>query len=487
MKNLTQEQVRIRAVILAGGSGTRLWPLSRMALPKQFLSLGGDGSGDTLLEATVSRLDPIVSHGEVMVVTAAAAAKGEALLHLSAFRTLLEPAPRNTAPAIGVAALQYAIDGIDPVMVVLPADHVIRNVPAFQACLRVAIEAAAAGKLVTFGIAPTHPETGFGYIKAKAGGVMRPDPRAASALLSVDAFKEKPDLATAERFLRDGNYYWNSGMFVWKASAILAAIEQTLPALHATLEKIRASVSAGKTMTEAMNLHFAEAPAISIDHGVLEKVSELFMVPADIGWSDVGSWDAVYDIADKDNDGNAQQGNVLAIDCRNTLVRGGKRLIAAVGMEDVSIIETPDAILVARHGASQKVKAVVDALKARGATEHIEHVTVQRPWGTYTVLEEGPGFKIKRIEVKPGGRLSLQSHKFRSEHWVVVSGEATVTNGGTVSTLRPNESTFIPIGAKHRLENHGELPVQIIEVQVGGYVGEDDIERFEDSYGRKSG
>lgn len=460
------------AVILAGGSGTRLWPLSRTALPKQFLALEGS---TTLLEATIQRLAPLVAPQQVLIVSSESAAKGEALVHLAPYASLLEPVSRNTAPAIGIAALKLALDEEDAVMVVLPSDHVIRNVPAFQSCLTQAITAAIDGKLVTFGITPTHPETGFGYIKTG---------KAPDALKPVHAFHEKPDLATAERFLAEGGYYWNSGMFVWKASTILAAIREFLPALAAVLDAMREDVSRGASFNDALKRHFADAPSISIDHGVLEKSSELFVVPADIGWSDVGSWDAVFDVSDKDGDGNVTRGNVLAIGCHNNLIRSDKRLVAAVGVSDLSVIETNDAILIAKRGESQQVKHIVDALKARGGTEHIEHTTVRRPWGSYTVLEEGPGFKIKRIEVNAGGRLSLQSHEHRSEHWVVVAGEATVTCDGAVSTLKPNESTFIPLRAKHRLENRGSEPLQIIEVQVGAYVGEDDIQRYDDQYGR---
>jgi mannose-1-phosphate guanylyltransferase/mannose-6-phosphate isomerase len=349
--------------------------------------------------------------------------------------------------------------------------------------MEIAIRAAQDGKLVTFGISPDKPETGFGYIKAvQASANTSAD--VPVGLMRVDSFKEKPDLPTAQRFLTEGGYYWNSGMFVWKASAILAAIEKCLPALHQTLVAIADEIRAGKPFAVAMDAHFASAPNVSIDHGVLEKTEALFVVPASIGWSDVGSWDAVYDVASKDAQGNATQGNVVAIDCRNTLVRGGKRLVAAVGVEDLSIIETADAVLIAKRGESQKVKDVVATLAGRGATEHVEHLTVRRPWGSYTVLEEGLNYKLKRIEVLPGGRLSLQSHKHRSEHWVVVSGEATITNGDTVMKLGTNESTYIPIGVKHRLENLGTEAVQMIEVQVGAYVGEDDIQRYDDIYGR---
>ena len=461
----------VRVVVLAGGSGTRLWPLSRLQAPKQFLRLMGE---ETLLESTVSRLYPLIQNSQVLIVTGEETARGEGHRVLEPFEQLLEPAPRNTAPAIGIAALRYRLENLDPVLVILPSDHVISDVPAFQSALAVAIDAAETGMLVTFGISPTAPETGFGYIEASGMQPVRP----------VVSFHEKPDRATAEAFVAAGNHFWNSGMFVWRASAILREIEKAIPKLAAVLDTIGKEAKTKAGLAPAIKRHFADAPSISIDHGVLEKCGALFMVPGQFGWSDVGSWDAVYDAAEKDSRQNAIQGNVLAIDCRNTFMRSHGRLIAAVGVEDVSVIETPDAVLIARRGSGQNVRKIVDELARRSATEHVLHVTVQRPWGSYTVLEEGPSFKMKRIEVRPGGRLSLQRHKHRSEHWVVISGEATVTSGEKVSVLRSNESTFIPAGTKHRLENQGDAPVQIIEVQVGSYVGEDDIERFDDQYGR---
>ena len=466
----------LHAVILAGGSGTRLWPMSRQQMPKQFLCLDGELS---LLEATVARLDPLIPKAHVLIVTSEESAKGEAFQPLSPYEKLLEPVARNTAPAIALAATHYLARNEDPVLVILPADHVIRDVPAFHACLRKAIAAAEEGKLVTFGITPTGPETGFGYIKAGSTGARLP---------KVERFKEKPDAATAAAFLEEGGWYWNSGMFVWKASAIMKAIEKALPELATVMAAIRkdgdGSEEPSPKWQQAVREHFPKSPKISIDHGVLEKTDNLYLVPAQIGWSDVGSWDAVHDISAKDANGNSAQGNVLAFDCKDTLIRGGKRLVAAVGVEGISVIETPDAVLVAGRGASQDVRKIVDALAQRSAQEHIVHTTVQRPWGAYTVLEEGPGFKIKRIEVSPGGRLSLQSHEKRSEHWVVVAGVATVTQDGTTTTLTVNQSTYVPIGTKHRLENRGTEPVHIIEVQVGPYLGEDDIHRYDDHYGR---
>ena len=465
-----------KAVILAGGSGTRLWPMSRQQMPKQFLCLDGELS---LLEATVARLAPVIPRESVLIVASEESAKGEAFQPLAPYEKLLEPVARNTAPAIALAATYYLARGEDPVMVILPADHVIRDVPAFHACLRQAIAAAEEGKLVTFGITPTGPETGFGYIKAGSTGAKLP---------KVERFKEKPDAATAAAFLKEGGWYWNSGMFVWKASAIMKAIEQALPELAAVMTDIgdvfaNTSPKPGDWQ-KAVRDHFPKSPRISIDHGVLEKAGNLYLVPAQIGWSDVGSWDAVHEISAKDADGNSAQGNVIAFDCKDTLIRGGKRLVAAVGVEGISVIETPDAVLVAGRGASQDVRKIVDALAQRSAQEHIVHTTVKRPWGAYTVLEEGPGFKIKRIEVSPGGRLSLQSHEKRSEHWVVVAGVATVTQDGTTASLSVNQSTYVPIGARHRLENRGTEPLHIIEVQVGAYLGEDDIRRYDDHYGR---
>jgi mannose-1-phosphate guanylyltransferase/mannose-6-phosphate isomerase len=358
-------------------------------------------------------------------------------------------------------------------MVVLPADHVIKDVLRFREHLDTAIQAAEDGKLVTFGIQPTRPDTGFGYIKTKENP--------SGKVSQVERFTEKPDLATAEQFLKDGDYYWNSGMFVWRASAILAELQRYLPAVYELTQIIRAGV----TFQQAVEKNFANMPSISIDYGVLEKSDRVSLIPCNIGWNDVGSWHAVHEISDKDENGNALQGNVIALGCKNSLIRAEKRLVAAIGVEDVCIIETADAVLVSKSDQTQRVREVVDTLHDQGATEHIYHTKVNRPWGNYTVLEEDPeGFKLKRIEVAPGARLSLQSHSHRSEHWVVVSGTATVTNGDEVITVQKNQSTYIPIGTKHRLENRGSEPLHIVEIQVGEYLGEDDIQRYEDNYGR---
>jgi len=482
---------KIHAVILAGGNGTRLWPISRGSLPKQFVSLFSDR---TLLEETVSRLGTIVGGNDITIVTSATAAAGESMIHLAPYQLLLEPCSRNTAPAIAIAALKLTQHGEDPVMLVLPSDHMIQDVTGFQRDLRLALDEAVNGHLVTFGISPIRPETGYGYVQA--GAATANDLQAA---LPVASFREKPDLETARRFLADGGYYWNSGMFVWRASEILRAIDLLLPELALTVDLIRKELAMGHTLEAAIRTHFASAPSISIDHGVLEKITSssasvataagtkiptLVLIPTNIGWSDVGSWDAVRDLSPKDADGNTLRGNVVVHDSHNIQIQGGKRLIAAVGLTDITIIDTPDALLVAKNGETQAVRHIVTELQNRNSPEHLEHITVQRPWGSFTVLEELPGSKIKRIDVKPGGRLSLQSHNQRSEHWVVVSGVATVTCGDRVYELSANQSTFIPAGAKHRLENLGSSVVSLIEVQIGKYLGEDDITRYDDHYGR---
>ncbi len=493
----------VHAVILAGGSGSRLWPLSRQHLPKQFLSLEGDTS---LLQTTINRLMPLVEASKVLIVTQEAHAKGEAYHALLPYQVLFEPVGRNTAPAIALAAAQLMADNADPIMIVLPADHIIKDETRFREHLQTAIEAAQNGKLITFGIKPTRPDTGFGYIKTGLSGKARlrtkeqdPSGKTASGvsqssalapqscIYDVERFTEKPDHATAEHFLQEGNYYWNSGMFVWRASAILAEIQQYLPAVHKVIQDIIAANKAGLTFQQAIEKHFAAMPSISIDYGVLEKSNRVALIPCDIGWNDVGSWHAVHEIAVKDEHHNALQGNVIALDCQNTLIRARKRLVAAIGVENLCIVETADAVLISKNDQTQRVREIVDTLQQQGATEHINHTKVNRPWGSYTVLEEeNDSFKIKRIEVAPGARLSLQSHRHRSEHWVVVSGTATVTNGDEVITVQKNQSTYIPVGAKHRLENRGSEPLHIVEIQVGDYVGEDDIQRYEDNYGRKN-
>lgn len=466
----------VKAVILAGGSGTRLWPYSRQLFPKQFMCLENDRS---MLQATADRLFPTISGDNVWVITGAQHATGAGYQEMKAFSCMVEPAARNTAPAIGVMAAHMADHAADPVMVILPADHVITDVPAFQKALATAIQAAEEGAIVTFGIHPTYAETGYGYIHAPQSGT--------SAVVPVSRFVEKPAKNVAQNMLAEGGYYWNSGMFVAKASTLLSAMEAHAPALFAVLTTMRSHWAwKPETWQTVVNAHFEEMPSDSIDYAVMEKATNVVVVPCDIGWSDVGSWDAVYNMLPKDAESNVVKAKHVGLDTHNTMVMGEGRLIATIGVSDLCIIDTPDAVLVTNRHQAQDVKKVVDILKAQQAEEHVLHRTVRRPWGSYTVLEEaGTGYKLKRIEVVPGGRLSLQSHSQRSEHWVVVAGEATVTNGSHVSTLHAGESTFIPVGVQHRLENKGTEPVQIIEVQVGPYLGEDDIVRYDDIYGRR--
>ena len=430
-----------------------------------------------MLSTTISRLSPLISRDNAWVVTGDTHASGEAFSELDGLNLILEPCGRNTAPAIAVAAALFQdLTKEDPVMVVLPADHIITKHAAFQACLKKAVAAAEEGKLVTFGIVPKHPETGFGYVQTEAED---------ADVLHVLRFVEKPDLANAQRMLADGNYFWNSGMFVWNASTILEEMCTYLPEVYEILQSMRKRWNNGESWQEVIRTMFDQMPNISIDYGIMEKSSRVSLVSADIGWSDVGSWDAVHEMAEHDANGNDISGNVLAIDCKGSLLRSEKSLIAAVGLENIIAVETPDAILLCKVGDSQRVKDVVDELKLGKGKYHLEHVTVRRPWGSYTVLEgTASGYTIKRIEVYPGGKLSLQSHQHRSEHWVVVSGTATVTCGDLVKVVAKNGSAYIPIGEIHRLENKGRVLLQLIEVQIGDYLDEDDIERFEDTYGR---
>ncbi|RLL52252.1 mannose-1-phosphate guanylyltransferase/mannose-6-phosphate isomerase, partial [Mariprofundus sp. EBB-1] len=451
---------RLKAVVLAGGSGSRLWPLSRQQLPKQFLNLNGH---ESMLGATINRLSPLIERDNVWVVTGEKHATGEAFSELDGLNTMLEPCGRNTAPAVALsAALMQDLYDDDPIMVVLPADHIISKKDAFQACLQQAVEAAKAGRLVTFGIFPNQPETGFGYVQTE---------ESVDGIHRVLRFVEKPNKEKAQKMLDDGNYYWNSGMFVWRASVILAEVEKYLPDVWAVLQDMRKRWNSGEVWQEVVRTRFDQMPDISIDYGVMERSEIVSLVSADIGWSDVGSWDAVHEIATNDTDGNEISGNVLAIDCKNSLFRSESRLIAAVGLDDMIVVETPDAILLAKAGESQRVRELVDSLKLGGEKYHIEHVTVRRPWGSYTVLgESGDGYQLKRITVLPGAKLSLQAHQHRSEHWVVVAGTATVTCGDLVKVVARNGSAYIPIGEVHRLENRGKVPVQLIEVQVGDYL-----------------
>ncbi|MDH6332327.1 mannose-1-phosphate guanylyltransferase/mannose-6-phosphate isomerase [Stenotrophomonas sp. 1278] len=463
----------VQPVILSGGSGTRLWPLSREAYPKQFLPLAGEL---TMLQATWRRVAPIASRGPLVIANEEHRfVAAEQLQHVGAepAAIILEPVGRNTAPAIAVAALEATRDGNDALLLVLPSDHVITDEAAFRAAVQAAAGAAEAGKLVTFGIVPTGPETGYGYIKAADGQGVR----------AVERFVEKPDLDTATGYVASGQYYWNSGMFLFKASRYLQELERLQPAMLSACRDAWQSARRDADFTRLDKDAFTAVPSDSIDYAVMEKTADAVVVPLDAGWNDVGSWTALRDVSQQDGDGNAHQGDVIAIDCRNTYAYG-QRLVAMVGLDDVIVVETDDAVLVGKADRMQEVKTVVAKLKADGRSEATWHRKVYRPWGAYDSIDNGERFQVKRITVKPGGTLSLQMHHHRAEHWIVVSGTAEVTRGDEVILLSENQSTYIPLGVTHRLRNPGKLPLELIEVQSGSYLGEDDIVRFEDTYGR---
>ncbi|ARZ73169.1 mannose-1-phosphate guanylyltransferase/mannose-6-phosphate isomerase [Stenotrophomonas sp. WZN-1] len=463
----------IQPVILSGGSGTRLWPLSREAYPKQFLPLAGEL---TMLQATWKRVAPIAARGPLVIANEEhrfVAAEQLQQVGAEPAAIILEPVGRNTAPAIAVAALEATRDGADALLLVLPSDHVITDEAAFRAAVQAAAGAAEAGKLVTFGIVPTGPETGYGYIKAADGQGLR----------AVERFVEKPDLDTATDYVSSGQYYWNSGMFLFKASRYLQELERFQPAMLVGSRQAWQQARRDADFTRLDKDAFTAVPSDSIDYAVMEKTADAVVIPLDAGWNDVGSWTALRDVSQQDGDGNAHQGDVIAIDCRNTYAYA-QRLVALVGLDDVIVVETDDAVLVGKADRMQEVKTVVAQLKAEGRSEATWHRKVYRPWGAYDSIDNGERFQVKRITVKPGGTLSLQMHHHRAEHWIVVSGTAEVTRGDEVILLSENQSTYIPLGVTHRLRNPGKLPLELIEVQSGSYLGEDDIVRFEDTYGR---
>jgi mannose-1-phosphate guanylyltransferase/mannose-6-phosphate isomerase len=482
--------MNITPVILCGGSGSRLWPLSREQYPKQLLKLNGD---HTMLQATALRLSgetladlgtvgsPILvgneDHRFLLAEQLREVGVGHGVL-------ILEPAGRNTAPALTLAALAANAEGDDPVMVVMPADHIIQDAEAFRAAVARGAEFAAAGKLVTFGILPTAPETGYGYIRRGApygeGGYQ------------VARFVEKPNAELAAQYLASGDYLWNAGIFAIKASVWLAKIRQMQPAMAAACQSAYDARQQDHDFQRPDATAFAACPADSIDYAVMEPLAaeepnsgEVVVVPLEARWSDVGAWNALWEVGEKDAQGNVLMGDVIAIDTTDTLVMAKDRLVACVGLKDVVVVETPDAILVADKSQVQKIKAVVAQLKGTGRAEGKSHRKVYRPWGWYDSIDFGERFQVKRIGVNPGAAISLQMHHHRAEHWVVVRGTAKVTRGDEVILVSENQSTYIPLGTIHRLENPGKVPLEIIEVQSGSYLGEDDIVRFEDIYGRK--
>ncbi len=478
-----KEGTVVQPVILAGGSGTRLWPMSRSLYPKQFLPLTGETS---LFAQTLERLDaiepsrlalaaPLIvcndEHRFLVAELLRAAGKSGA-------RIMLEPEGRNTAPAIALAALEAAAEGDDPTLLVLPADHVVRDTDAFADALADAVARADGGELVTFGIPPTSPETGYGYIRASA----------AKGACAVERFVEKPDRETAERFLAEGGYYWNSGMFVFRAGAILAALERHAPDILAAARAAHSGRQADLDFLRIDADAFASAPADSIDYAVMEYADRVSVVPLDGGWSDIGSWSAVWthfrETGATDARGNAVRGDTVLRDVDDCLVHADHRLVGAVGVSGLVIVETADAVMVCPRERAQEVRQLVDQLHAEGRAEPDLHRRVYRPWGSYEGLDLGDRFQVKRIVVKPRGQLSLQMHHHRAEHWVVVRGTARVTQGDKTFLLTEDQSTYIPLGTVHRLENPGSIPLELMEVQTGAYLGEDDIVRFEDHYGR---
>ena len=473
---------RLQPVILSGGSGTRLWPLSRRAYPKQFLALVDEA---TLLQSTAARLDrlgdgadvaaPLIVCNEAhrFLVAEQLRASGHAAANI-----LLEPIGRNTAPALTLAALECVED--DPVMIVMPADHVVRNVYAFTRAVAAGLEHAAADKVVTFGIVPDSPHTGFGYLRAGAA--------VDGATFALDRFVEKPDRETAESYLASGDYFWNSGIFLLKSSHWIGLIEKYCPELASAVRDAYAKGQRDLDFYRVDADAFAASPSDSIDYAVMEPLSaepgECLVVPLDAGWSDIGAWSALWEASPRDDAGNACHGDIVAFDSQDNLLHAQHRIVAAVGVKDLVVVETADAVLVAHKDHTQDVKRITQHLDAEGRCESEFHRCVHRPWGSFEGVDQGGRFQVKRLSVKPGASLSLQMHHHRAEHWIVVSGTARVTCNEDEFLLSENESTYIPIGARHRLENPGTIPLEIIEVQSGSYLGEDDIVRFQDVYNR---
>ena len=465
-------------VILSGGAGSRLWPLSRKALPKQLLPLAGP---HTMIQDTVARVRgegfaaPIVICGQdhrFLIAEQLRAAGVEGA------RIVLEPAGRNTAPAAAIAALKIMEDDPDGLLLLMPSDHVVGNIKAFHAAVAVAAKAARAGSLVTFGIKPAAAETGYGYIKsAKALGDV-------PGAFAVERFVEKPDRATAERYLASGEYYWNSGMFLFSAKAFVQDMERLEPAMLAFCRDALLHAHRDMDFIRLGEVAFLACPSQSIDYAIMEHAANAAVVPVDMEWNDVGSWQSLWEIAPRGADGNVLLGEVITENSRNSYLRSEGPLVAVVGVENLVVVATKDAVLISHRDSAQDVKKIVEQLEAKSRDHHMYHTVVHRPWGTYESVDTGERFQVKRIIVKPGARLSLQMHHHRAEHWIVVSGAALVTCDDKQLLLQENESTYIPLGATHRLENPGKVPLHLIEVQSGAYLGEDDIVRFEDTYGR---
>ena len=469
-------------VILCGGTGTRLWPLSRATYPKQYWPLAGTG-GETLLQQTQQRLEGLQGLASPLLICNEdhrfVVAEQMRQIGVSPAAILLEPLGRNTAPAVAVAALQATAGGQDPLLLVLAADHVIRDAAQFRATVEVGVPAAQAGQLVTFGIVPLGPETGYGYIEAS-----QPLQAELTAPVPISRFVEKPDLATAEQFLTTGRFTWNSGMFLFKASAILAELERLAPEVVSACRSAMEHESPDLDFLRLDREAFTSCPSVALDVAVMEKTDRGAVLPLDAGWSDVGSWSALWETSDQDVDGNVLRGRVISQASRNCYLRSEHRLVVGLGVEDLVVVETDDVVLVAHRDRAQEIKAVVQRLEAAGARESQAHRRIYRPWGSYDGVTEGDRWQVKKIVVNPGASLSLQMHHHRAEHWVVVGGTAVVEKNGVEELVGENQSTYIPLGCRHRLTNPGKIPVELIEVQSGPYLGEDDIVRFEDRYGR---
>ncbi len=464
-------------VVLCGGSGTRLWPLSRETYPKQFLRLLGQQS---LLQQTMQRLECVEGLGDPLLVCNEASrfVVAEQLREagIRKARIMLEPERRNTAPAIASAALQALSQHDDPLLLVLPSDHIIKDHAAFCEAIKHARSAAEEGYLITFGIKPTAPETGYGYIRAASSELESWRP--------VLEFVEKPNLATAEQYLESGNYFWNSGMFLFKARRYLEELELFQPEVLAACKQAVAKAEVDADFIRLDGQAYASNPDIAIDYAVMERTDRAAMVPLDAQWSDIGSWAAVWEAAEKDKNNNAVQGDVILQDCESCMVHSTSRLVTTVGMKNTIVVETADAVLVMNADQAQDTKKLVTDLIQADRREATQHRQIFRPWGSYDSIGNGERFQVKRISVKEGAKLSLQMHHHRAEHWVVVSGTARITNGERQYLLTENQSTYIPVGVTHSLENPGKVPLELIEIQSGGYLGEDDIVRFEDRYGR---
>jgi len=472
-------------VILAGGSGTRFWPVSREQSPKQLQQFVGTG---TMIQNTVQRLLPLISIENLYIGTHHQQAL-ETIRQLDTFgfspnHLLAEPCSKNTALAIGLMAMILADKDADAVMTIFPADHVVLKSENFIQVIQKAEALAQKGFLVTLGIPPTRPETGFGYLKQGL------ELEGSEGAYRVDRFEEKPNLSTAKKYLELGTYFWNCGVFAWKATAILSELQQHVPEIHSQLETLRGCLQNSSGKLDHLELNekgceiFASLPSISIDYAVMEKSSNVVMISSDIGWNDVGSWNALDEVCEKDSEGNILNGNVLAHDCSNSIVHGHNRLVATLGLKDTVVVDTQDALLVCAKERSQDVKKLVEALNEKGSPEGKQHATVKKPWGSYSVLDSGPTFLLKRIEVLPGESLSLQSHKHRSEHWTVAAGTAKVDLDDKTFHLESNESITIPVNAKHRLGNPKDDLLIIFEIQFGKILDENDILRYEDRYGR---